>query len=139
MSNSNLSQGFTRRICAQHSLDPVCLWLVGRLFVQPLLALRAYIRRAAAGGSIEATAAEPDAHGIMLALFCVPGIPWSLALVLRGRPDLVTAVLAARVVRWDAQDAAARAEQQCILKAARDRLSAQRFIMRAACMAGAFA
>lgn len=138
MSNSNLSQGFIRRICAQHGLDPVCMWLVAQFVVRPLLALRAYIRQAARAGSVEATTAEHQAHGIMLALFCVPGIPWSLALVLRGQPDRVTAVLAAAVVRWDAQDAAARADQQRILQAARSRLAAQRF-MRVSSMLGAFA
>lgn len=138
MSNSNLSEGVIRRLSVQHGLDPVCLWLLAQFVVRPLLALRAFIRQAARGGSIEATAAEPQAHGIMLALFCVPGIPWSLALVLRGQPDRVTAVLAAAVVRWDARDAADRAEQQRILERSRARLATQRF-GRVAAMLGAFA
>lgn len=138
MSNSNPILSVVRRFHVQHGLDAVCLWLVGQFIVRPLLALRAYIRSSARAGSVQATVAEPQANGLMLALFAVPGIPWSLALVLRGQPDRVTALLAAAVVRWDAKDAADRALQSQVLQAAQGRRAFQRF-GRVASMLGAFA
>jgi hypothetical protein len=86
---------------ALHALDAACLFLVGRFLVRPLLALREYIRPRAAAGQAMAAAAEPLAHEMMLGLFTIPGLRWTLALVMRGCNGQATAIIAARVVRLD--------------------------------------
>jgi hypothetical protein len=105
---------------ALHALDAVCLFLVGRFLVRPLLALREYIRPRAEAGEMMAFTAEPAAHETMLGLFTIPGLRWTLALVMAGRNGQATTILAARVVRLDhdqVQASARRGEQARLARA----------------------
>lgn len=86
---------------ALHGLDAVCLFLVSHYLLRPLMALREWIRPRAAAGDFLATTAEPMAHDLMLGLFSIPGVRWSLALVMQGRNGEATRVLAARVIRTE--------------------------------------
>lgn len=86
---------------ALHGLDAVCLFLVSHYLLRPLMALREWIRPRAAAGDFLAATAEPMAHDLMLGLFSIPGLRWSLALVMQGRNGEATRVLAARVIKTE--------------------------------------
>lgn len=86
---------------ALHGLDAVCLFLVSHYLLRPLMALREYIRPRAAAGEFLAATAEPMTHDLMLGLFSIPGVRWSLALVMQGENREATRVLAWKVIRTE--------------------------------------
>lgn len=89
------------RVAMLHGLALACLSLVGRFIVAPVLALRAHIGAQMQRGDVTATVAAGPAGDIMLGMFSIPGLRWALALVVQGRPDRVTNILAAAVIRVD--------------------------------------
>jgi hypothetical protein len=86
---------------ALHGLDAVCLFLVSHYLLRPLMALREWIRPRTAAGDFLATTAEPMTHDLMLGLFSIPGVRWSLALVMQGENREATRVLAWKMIKTD--------------------------------------
>jgi hypothetical protein len=123
-------------IRALHALDAVCLFLVGKFLLRPVQALLAYIRPRAAAGEMMAFTAEPLAHELMLGLFTIPGLRWSLALVMQGQAGHATAVLAAKVVRLDHDQIEAARERGEQARLARARGTFARFAMLAMAAGG---
>ena len=119
-----------------HALDAVCLFLVGKFLLRPVQALLAYIRPRAAAGEMMAFTAEPLAHELMLGLFTIPGLRWSLALVMQGQAGHATAVLAAKVVRLDHDQIEAARERGEQARLARARGTFARFAMLAMAAGG---
>jgi hypothetical protein len=123
-------------IRALHNLSAVCLFLVGKFLLRPVQALLAYIRPRAAAGEMMAFTAEPLAHELMLGLFTIPGLRWSLALVMQGQAGHATAVLAAKVVRLDHDQIEAARERGEQARLARARGTFARFAMLAMAAGG---